>query len=61
MMVGWHHQLNGHEFEQAPGDGEGKGGRPACHSQLWVAESDAAEQQRFEGAGICPGHRGWEG
>ena len=21
-MVGWHHQLNGHEFEQAPGDGE---------------------------------------
>ena len=22
-MVGWHHQLNGHEFEQAPGDGEG--------------------------------------
>ena len=25
-MVGWHHQLNGHEFEQAPGDGEGQGG-----------------------------------
>ena len=23
-MVGWHHQLDGHEFEQAPGDGEGK-------------------------------------
>ena len=22
-MVGWHHQLDGHEFEQAPGDGEG--------------------------------------
>ena len=22
-MVGWHHQLNGHEFAQAPGDGEG--------------------------------------
>ena len=21
-MVGWHHQLNGHEFEQAPGDSE---------------------------------------
>ena len=21
-MVGWHHQLKGHEFEQAPGDGE---------------------------------------
>ena len=24
-MVGWHHQLNGHESEQAPGDGEGQG------------------------------------
>ena len=23
-MVGWHHQLNGHEFEQTPGDGEGQ-------------------------------------
>jgi len=25
MMVGWHHQLNGHEFEQVLGDGEGLG------------------------------------
>ena len=25
-MVGWHHWLNGHESEQAPGDGEGQGG-----------------------------------
>ena len=24
-MVGWHHKLNGHEFEQTPGDGEGQG------------------------------------
>ena len=24
-MVGWHHQLNGHEFEQGLGDGEGRG------------------------------------
>ena len=24
-MVGWHNQLNGHEFEQTPGDGEGQG------------------------------------
>ena len=28
-MVGWHHRFNGHEFEQALGDGEGQG-RPAC-------------------------------
>ena len=24
-MVAWHHRLNGHEFEQAPGDSEGQG------------------------------------
>ena len=24
-MVGWHHQLNGHGFEQTPGDSEGQG------------------------------------
>ena len=29
-MVGWHHQLNGHEFEQAMGDGEGKGSLACC-------------------------------
>ena len=31
-MVGWHHQLNGHEFEQAPGDGEGPGSLACCSS-----------------------------
>ena len=30
-MVGWHHQLNGYEFEQTPGGGEGQG-RLACCS-----------------------------
>ena len=30
-MVGWHHQLSGHEFEQAQGDSEGQG-RLACRS-----------------------------
>ena len=25
-MIGWHHWLNGHEFEQILGDGEGQGG-----------------------------------
>ena len=29
-MVGWHHQLNGHEFELAPGDGEGQGSLVCC-------------------------------
>ena len=31
-MVGWHHRLNEHEFEQAPGVGEGQGSL-ACYSQ----------------------------
>ena len=31
-MVGWYHQLDGHEFEQAPGDGEGQGSL-ACSTE----------------------------
>ena len=38
-MVGWHHQLDGHEFEQTPGDGEGQGGL-ACCSPWRHKESD---------------------
>ena len=38
-MVGWHHQLNGHEFEQALGDGEGQGSL-ACCSSWGCKESD---------------------
>ena len=30
-MVGWHHQLNGHEFKQALGDGEGQGSLVCCN------------------------------
>ena len=30
VMVGWHHQLNGHEFEQAPGGGERQGSLASC-------------------------------
>ena len=29
-MVGWHHQLNGDEFEQIPGDSEGQGSLVCC-------------------------------
>ena len=32
QMVGWHHQLNGHEFEQTLGDGEGQGSLASCSS-----------------------------
>ena len=41
-MVGWHYRLNGHEFEQALGDGEGQGsqmcGRPWGHKELDMTE-----------------------
>ena len=41
-MVGWHHQLNGHEFEQTPGDGEGQGSLVCCspwgHKELDMTE-----------------------
>ena len=42
-MVGWHHWLNGHEFEQAPGDGEGQGSL-ACYSPRGHKESDTTWQ-----------------
>ena len=29
-MVGWHHPLDGHEFEQAPGVGDGQGSLACC-------------------------------
>ena len=41
-MVGWY-QLNGHEFEQAPGDGEGQGSL-ACCSPWGCKESDTTER-----------------
>ena len=31
-MVGWHHRLNGHEFEQTQGDSEGQGSLECCNS-----------------------------
>ena len=42
-MVGWHHQLNGHEFEQALGDGEGQGSLMCC-GPWGYKESDMTEQ-----------------
>ena len=59
-MVGWHHQLNGHGFEQAPGDGEEEGSLACCspwgyrewnrterlnnNEQLRVMQSEATER-----------------
>ena len=41
-MVGWHHQINGHEFEQTLGDSEGQG-ILACSSPWGRKESDMTE------------------
>ena len=40
--VGWHHRLNGHEFEQAPGDGDGQGVL-MCYSPWGHKESGPTE------------------
>ena len=42
-MVGWHHPLNGQEFEKTPGDGEGQESLVCCNP--WgCKESDMTEQ-----------------
>ena len=43
-MVGWHHQLDGHKFEQTPGDSEGWGGLACC--SLWGRQDLVAKQQQ---------------
>ena len=50
-MVGWHHRLNGHEFEQAPGDNEGQGSL-ACCSPWGHKELDTTEQLNNNKASI---------
>ena len=43
MRFGWHHQLNGHEFEKTPGNGEGQRNLACCHP--WdCKELDMTEQ-----------------
>ena len=41
-MVGWHYQLSGHEFEQAPEVGDGQGNLACCHgvAKSWTQLSD---------------------
>ena len=61
-MVGWHHCLNGHDFEQTLGDGEGQGSLECCspwghkeldmterlnnHHHLWEGRRGRAGQRR---------------
>ena len=49
-MVGWHHRLDGHEFEQAPGVGDGQEGLVCCspwgHKELDTTEQAMAPHSR---------------
>ena len=47
-MVGWHHRLNGHEFEQALGDGE-RQETLACCSPQGHKEPDTTETEQQQG------------
>ena len=38
-MVGWHHHLNGHEFEQALGVDDGQGGLVCCMQSMGLGSS----------------------
>ena len=44
-MVGWHHSVDGHAFEQALGVGDGQGSLACCHgvAKSWTRLSDRTE------------------
>ena len=49
-LVGWHHRLNGQEFEQTPGESEGQGGKPGVLQSMGsqrVSHNLATEQQQW--------------
>ena len=45
-MVGWHHRLTGHDFEQALGVGDGQGGLACCSPWSHKESAVTTEQQR---------------
>ena len=47
-MVGWHHWLDGHEFEQAPGDDEGQGSLVCCSPWGRKESDDWVTEQHFD-------------
>ena len=55
-MVGWHHRLNGHEFEQALGVGDGQGSLVCCspwgHTELDLTEQLNRSENRKESKNV---------
>ena len=58
-MVGWHHQLNGHESDLIPGDSEGQGSLWVCCSPWGHKELDTTEW--LNNSNICPPGWNWIG
>ena len=46
-MVGWHHQLNGHEFKQTLGDSEGQGNLVCCSPRGRKESDNLATEQVY--------------
>ena len=61
-MVGWHQCLNGHEFEQALGVGEGQGSLVCCSPWGWKQLDGLSERQQnyLETRGLGDCYEGWE-
>ena len=57
-MVGWHHWLNGHEFEEVPGYGEGQGNLMCCSLQ-GCKELDTAERLNNNKVKVLEGMRNY--
>ena len=57
-IVGWHRWHNGHEFEQAPGDGEGQGNLMCCSpwvtkSQTWLSYWTTTKPPEHQGCSLA--------
>ena len=50
-VVGWHHRLNGHEFEQSQGDSKGQGGLACCSPFAQKVKHDLATAQQQQQGG----------
>ena len=53
QMSGWHHLLNGHEFEQTPGDSKGQGSL-GCYSPWGCKESNMTERLNNNNLNLNP-------
>ena len=52
-MIGWHHRLNGHEFEETPGDGEGQGSLACCSSWGHKEQDTTATTKEIHFCSVC--------